>query len=437
MSRVSLYLSFQAQAYWRSLKQYVGFDEVTCPSEVTLRWLQARMADYYGSKAMVPQSFVLGDKLLGGMMGEIVRIQLDWSDRALQEAQRKNIDLPSSIVMKSVENNFKSHMTSLALGTAREGIFYSQQATFAAKFVPVIYYATGSQDYGTFVVLMEDLSKNCFSASRLLGNQCWGDANIPPAIAARFDSVEAISTIFRHMADFHAHFWQDRTLLDRPWLKNTNWLQGNDQAKWEMGLSQIMSKWGSLVTSGAGITWSQLLVDTGNSMFVRSSWNAYRNIVNIDTPTTAFTLTHGDFHAGNILWNTSLVNGSNTDQSPFYLVDWSEVGVGCPFTELSQFMISNVPTDIRRSYELNLFRIYWERLVELGVSTEHYQFDACYERYILGGIERWIQMFTLMGAALPTNAVEYFHNQVADFILDHIESVDQEKLVIITSYNIN
>eukprot|EP01133_Synstelium_polycarpum_P008358 gene8358-9816_t len=435
MSRLSLYLNFQAQAYWRSVKRYVGVDEVTCPDDITLRWLQARMADYYGSKTMVPQSFVLGDKLPGGMTGDIVRIELEWSERAIQEAHTKNIVLPPSIVMKCVGNTFKSHVSALALGMGREGIFYSEQASFRAQFVPVTYYATGSLEYGTFVVLMEDLSKGCFNLCRLLGNQCWGDANIPPAIAARFDSVEAISTVFRRIADFHAHFWQERALLDRPWLKNTNWLQGNDQAKWEEGLTQIMPKWASLVTSGAGITWSQLFVDTGNSMLARSSWNAYRNIVNIDTPTTAFTLTHGDYHAGNMLWNTSLVDG-NTEDTPFYLVDWSEVGVGCPFTELSQFMISNVPTDIRRSYELNLFRIYWERLVELGVSTEYFQFDICYERYILGGIERWIQLFALMGASIPPNAVQYFHDQIADFILDHIESVDQEKLVTITSYNL-
>jgi len=150
-----------------------------------------------------------------------------------------------------------------------------------------------------------------------------------------------------------------------------------------------------------------------------TSWDLFRRRMNIKDPHTAFTLCHGDFHASNMLW-------AGGAKKPFYLVDWSEVGVFCPFTDIAQFLVSNATVELRRKHEKRLFESYHNRLIERGVSPEIFPLEVCWENYKAGGIERWLQMFALLASFnldnpknFPDFAVVWFQNQVQAFIQDH------------------
>jgi len=88
-----------------------------------------------------------------------------------------------------------------------------------------------------------------------------------------------------------------------------------------------------------------------------------------------FTLTHGDFHAANFLW-------SYQGEGELVAVDWTELGVWSPLTELGQMMISDVKPELRRSCEKDLVRGYYDRLVELNPSIKKtFSFEQCWDNY--------------------------------------------------------
>ena len=150
-----------------------------------------------------------------------------------------------------------------------------------------------------------------------------------------------------------------------------------------------------------------------------------------------FTLTHGDFHAGNVLWRGDGDGGGgsggdrDTDgaRRRCLWIDWPEVGVFCPYTDLAQFIVSHVTVDLRRKHERSLVRRYHDRVVSLlqeqpGKVAPTWE-DA-WERYVAGGKERWLRLFVHLAyihirneKALSLEAVQWFHDQVDSFLEDH------------------
>ena len=103
-----------------------------------------------------------------------------------------------------------------------------------------------------------------------------------------------------------------------------------------------------------------------------------------------------------------------------YMVDWSEIGVWEPMTDIGQAMISDVKPQVWRDHDRDLIRSYWNRLVSNGVNPKQYTFEQCWQAYQRGGVERWILTFGLLcGLSLPDSAVQYFHDQLLTFIEDH------------------
>jgi hypothetical protein len=165
--------------------------------------------------------------------------------------------------------------------------------------------------------------------------------------------------------------------------------------------------------SSGEVSWAPELVALIENSIRGTSWEVALAGTTVERGN--WTMTHGDWHAGNMLWRLGAA-----PSEALVVLDVAMAGVGRGPTDLAQFIISNVPIPMRRQVERDLLRRYWDRLVAEGVSVDAYSFAACYHAYQKGGIERWLQLLILLASmGLPAPAVQWFHDQVHAFVEDH------------------
>ncbi|EFA82136.1 hypothetical protein PPL_05041 [Heterostelium album PN500] len=444
----------------RYLKSFTPLTlEVVTQNDFTVSWLEWAMnGESKSFKSYRLTGFELNDKVTGGFVSDITRVNLTWELRAGQQPASQAP--PSTVLVKCIKQDFYNFRIAQTMAFHREAWFFLNwhKLDLGIDLMPRCYHASISKDSTNFIILMEDLGNGkAYNGSVLLGNQCWGEPKeeLPPHLRRfTFDSIAMLEEIFVKMADFHSKTWRRASLLDVPELNFAKWLKGEDRSQWELGISTIRKLWANLKQSKTASQMSKVLVETMDKALANTNWEKFQGQFNINlNPTLPYCLIHGDFHGANLLWNpepavhrkSSYNNDeaeevnqqptNSSDKPPFYLVDWAGVGVFCPFTDLAQFVISNVEISYRQMNEERILRLYWNKLISNGViNARDYPFHKCYERYILGGTERWLQMFTLMAPSIPDFAVEYFHNQVASFIVDHKDIIDENELALMSSY---
>jgi thiamine kinase-like enzyme len=430
--------------YWRSLAQaslFYGINTVKrklCnivgiplapyggTTSISPKWMQKILEDNYKTKLPALLSVeITDDKIAGGFNGKMMRIRLHWSSPPPAE-----LDIPSQMIIKSVQNQVGRLHASLMLGTPREALFsreYGQNNRDPVlNVMPRVIYANGSWWSGEYVTIMEDLSlKGGFHGGVMLGNQCFGEVPVPDNI--KQDPLVVVDTIFAQAADIHAKYWRDEKLLKYKWMKNVAWIQGHERGSWEMAMINMRHRFNTVMkafkSGKTKVPWSDHMISTINNAFENTNWRTFRSKMNLSDPTTPFTLCHGDFHASNTLWCPP------NDKSPtsrVYLIDWSEVGVFCPFTELAQFIVSHITVADRRAHEREIFERYYNHLVEKGVDSKVFPLEDCWKRYQIGGIERWLLMLILLAGisiqypqALSDDHIAWFYNQVSTFVEDH------------------
>lgn len=156
-------------------------------------------------------------------------------------------------------------------------------------------------------------------------------------------------------------------------------------------------------------------------------------------PSVPFTLTHGDFHAANMLWcperaaatekasrsttpGSSSSGGGGSGGGGMVLVDWSEVGVWEPMADIAQMLVSDVRPHVRRQCERALIATYVATLRDAGVTS--YSAEAAWRDYGRAGSQRWLWLFAVLAGlpdeqAMPLVAARFFHDQTAAFVRDH------------------
>ncbi|CAM6103098.1 unnamed protein product [Calypogeia fissa] len=382
----------------------------------------------------------------GGLVGLIYKIIIQYSlqDDDPQQQEKVNpkpdesspsppdVQFPRSLVVKREKEGFHSRLQSRYFQNAREAIFYAKFAprheSVFASIVPEVYHSRGSLLTGEFVIVMEDLTEKAVPSTHMLGNQCWGPPPTPlPEAVKHISEVEIVRTIFTEMAKVHARFWMDESLLTEEWMTGVKWRNGDGRWGWEAAFEHMRARWVDLSTRElGGKIFTNLQREVVERLLRGTQWRVWQRengVMSLGAEkrtASCFTLTHGDFHAGNILWRID----QSKDQA--IMVDWSEVGMGCPFTDLAQFMISNATVEFRRENERQLFDEYYQQLVERGVDPKQYPPEMGWERYKAGGIERWLQLLILLAAAefaVPEFALLWFSRQVDSFLQDHYSSV--------------
>ncbi|ORY04305.1 hypothetical protein K493DRAFT_311393 [Basidiobolus meristosporus CBS 931.73] len=357
---------------------------------------------------------VVVEDLVGnrGLGGSLSRLRLTYANN-----EAGTSPLPQTLILKMSIAGVDSRSCAISAGHFREAVVYKKLGTHYAKYLPKVYFTYDSSLTGTFIILMEDLmeGKEAIGVNHLFGNQIWGANNTlsnPP------DQVEVLQKMFGFAAELHAKYWNDRSLLNQDWVKGAGWYQGRDRARWELAIDRARTSWElckQRIASGESeLQLAPKFIKILDKSFASASWdNLQKHLRDQKVP---FTLTHGDYHAANMIW----VHSDSEQQLRVH--DWSEVGVWEPTADLGQTIISDVKPEIWRDSQMDikLLREYWEKLVSLGVSAEEYPFDLCLERYERAAVERWIWLFGLMSVfELPVAAIQYFHDQILTFIEAH------------------
>jgi len=340
-----------------------------------------------------------------GIAGAIVRFSVEYTN--------PDPKLPTAFILKRTPTRLINNV--ILAGQTREALFYNTTIAKSIYSVPGAIYS-GTSLFGGVIIIMEDLSRKenpGTGVNYILGNQIWG---VPPEMQSDIKPEDAIVEMFKFAAELQSKSWNDPNLLELSWLKSARWYRGLDRGSWEIALDTTRRGWekckSKLIPSGT-VNFSEKLINIVDKSLANTNWeNFQRRVRDRSIP---FTITHGDFHAANMLW-------VRKDSSfPLRVVDWSEVGVWEPMTDLGQTIISDVKPELWKGKDEQWLKIYWDTLIAKGVSPTEFPFEACKTQYERAGVERWLWMLCLLNHfdGIPPSAFQYFHDQILAFIEAH------------------
>jgi hypothetical protein len=286
--------------------------------------------------------------------------------------------------------------------------------------LPRLLEAYGSDLLGEYVIITEDVRAReggAADVNLLLGNQIWGT---PPGAAKPLDDpLPVLRRAFAQAAHVHAHFWCDARLRRTPWLKAAPWYAGRGRREWERAIAATKRYWTTAKSRWAqpasGVELSDRLCTFVDNSLNGASWKALQQRLHAND--AVFTLTHGDFHAANMLQTRP--DSLGQDDAPIVLVDWSEVGLWEPTTDLGQMLISDLRPDVVRQHAEPLVRHYWETLVAVRPDlAEAYPWARCWKDFCRATIERWTFLFAVLAGfdGVPGVLVTWFHDNLLSFV---------------------
>ncbi|KAF9190533.1 hypothetical protein BGZ51_008611 [Haplosporangium sp. Z 767] len=432
--------SVAAQAY-ANLRRHVisifGSNHAPLPgdSQISIPWLTRILID---AGALPSQATITSAECKGldgnrGMVGVMTRIAVTYTlNKDTHELH---------LILKKSGDGRTHRFGNILSGHTREAIFYSSDLAkriVPKTLLPKVYYAYESEWLGEYVILMEDVKqrhdkdkdpKKLVDVNFIFGNQIWG---IPDSIDRQSlpPAAEMLEHMFVTAAETQAQHWNDASLLHLNWLKSTGWYRGTNRARWEWAVQVGASAWnkGKVKAESADypVKYSDKFIKIMDESFKRASWDRLQK--RLQDKSLPFTLTHGDFHAANMILDQPTSISSATSSSTIVLYDWSEVCIWEPTTDLGQTVISDVPIDVFKVHARPALQKYWDKLVELGaIKASEYPFETCWRSFLRGGLERWLFVFAFMSAypGMPAHAMQYFHDQMMAFI-DLAGDVDSE-----------
>ena len=275
---------------------------------------------------------------------------------------------------------------------------------------PKIYYSIANfNDPEGMFIAMEDLRPFTTRMDQFHGAQNGSNINKNPLKRnTSLSSKEAWKRAFEEVAGTHAKYWNLKSISSdsKTRLKGAGWMNGNGRGEWEASLGACRLAWEKVNKSKI----SQRV----NTFITQCLENATFDRAVKQMNSRPKTLLHGDFHAKNLFWDE--------DEKRVIMTDFSEVGIGNPMSDLVQYIISDVQTDVRRKGEDRILKAYWNRLISSGVDPNEYSYSQCWESYKQEGLDRWVWFFPML-AYFGYNA-DFFHDQIDGFLQDHKPNVD-------------
>lgn len=234
-------------------------------------------------------------------------------------------------------------------GYAREIEFYQQFGGDAGIPTPHCYHGGIDPDSGVFALLLEDMS------------DCRMSDMADP-------SVDDIEVAVRHLAPFHAKWWNHprlRTLdnLRYPGSpKNEDFLRQAREAL-KAALPVAKERLGDLLPETLVAQTEQLL----------SRFDELLEIAQRDRGRT--TLVHGDYHPQQIFFESE--RGGR-----FAVFDWQTVSAGSGGTDLARIIVLGLDVTQREASDRRLIELYHALLMEHGV--KEYSYQDCYDDFRFG-----------------------------------------------------
>lgn len=417
---------------------------------------------------------------------------------------RAEDNIEKTYVLKNVRPTEHGLTQSKQLGLAREAVFYRELSSGYSDLLPDVLFSYGDMSTGNKFILLEDMS-DAVQAGYFFGPSSphnWNrdlqslmdrapkllsaaaeksDSDKAATSGSNFDAMIIVAQAsFLLAARIQGSNWCNRSLLDKPWLRGSDWLKGEGQASWEGSQDMARNFWkktkeDKMQSEAYNVKWSEYMVSLMDSSLAKINWTNYQTRVKREP----WTLAHGDFHPANMMWrapkasNTCLsptaeatksradtittqnsehpihelrrtgrgvgsVKVSSGEAGSIVLLDWENVGIGSGPQDLGQYVISHMAPADRRLCEMQLLRLYYHELCSYikasssdSTTILNYSWDDCLSEYVRGGVERWVWLLALLSAMCPDPMVQFFHDQVEAFARDHkvtTETIDMPRL---------
>lgn len=264
------------------------------------------------------------------------RLRIEWKDRA---------GAPTSVFAKLAPTDPLQRQMVVSTGMGkREARFYSELASDLPVRVATPYASAWNEDGSGYLMLMEDLAESgCTFPS-------WKGPEIPETARGMMDSL----------AQLHAHFQASpRFETDLAWIE-----------------PPMRSDIGPLLVKSAVEQFGDEMPRAFHEMarLYLEHTNALSDLLDEGTPT----LLHGDSHLGNLLLDGDRVG----------FVDWACTAKAPGMRDVSYFLSSSVPTELRRAEERSLIARYLEGLEGAGGRAP--SFDEAWRQYRLCAACGWI-----------------------------------------------
>jgi aminoglycoside/choline kinase family phosphotransferase len=300
-----------------------------------------------------------------GFYGQIVRLKLTYDP--------PETGGPPTVIAKFSSGNPEMRQRpNTKASYEREVRFYQTMAVESCLPVPTCYHGSVDTKSGWHVLLLEDLA--------------------PASSGSRIDgcSRTRAETAIKHIAHFHAHWWED------PRLDDLDWLAAAPKASVDAQLAELHEKWWPAFLREVGHELPGMVMEIGESLGEQRGPIA-RHLF-MERPRT---LIHSDYQLENLLFGA--------DPTSFFVVDWQFVKRGRGIWDVAYFLSENlVPAD-RRAIEMDLLRGYVRILSDHGVST--YSFEDAMHDYRLSLLHR-------LGALISTIAAMPFTEEQIKFHVD-------------------
>ncbi len=325
------------------------------PEEISPEWLNTALSSnkLFKSQVVSHKSKRIGENT--GFIGYLVRIELTYSE--IDENSPASIIAKLSPTDPELLERFKENFI-------REVKFYEELAAGKDIPVPKCYYLDLIPETGESILLLEDLS-HLRAASFI--NGCTEEETEKGVVG---------------LAKIHASWWGKPKLLDLDWFFSFNDMKYEEF--WALYPERLNSILPNFPVPKSYFKVGEFI---GNKMA--------EIVTQLEGP--PFTCIHRDPHVDNFLF------GVENSEEPVVAVDWQFVGRGKGVSDIAYFLISSVPSEIRRKSEKAFLEKYHNYLLNSGV--EGYSFDDCWYDYKLSAVVKFF--ITVIATVLIDNSNPY------------------------------
>lgn len=267
--------------------------------------------------------------------------------------------LPPTLFMKVAPTETRTRLFVNLMGLGRQEVaFYRDLRAEVPVETPQVYAARYDPVLARFALVLEDLeSRGCR----------FGDITKPLGT----DEAAAVVTA---LARLHAMYWDNPRLgTDLAWIK----AQHEDP---NAGLVARLIKRSMAQVDRSHVAKVPDDVRTKGRRVI-----ARRAQLDAALARGPLTLLHGDTHVGNMAFDGT---------TPVFF-DWQVLRKGPGLRDVSYFMVTSLPVDLRRQLEQDLLREYQRELKARGVDVS---FDHVWQRYRLHAVDPWIASVVTVAA---------------------------------------
>ncbi len=261
---------------------------------------------------------------------------------------RKAHELPTTMIVKLPTSYESAREVALQFNIYEKEIrFYSEVAPRSPIRTPGLIYGEVDSENQRYVLILEDCSRY---------------EQVDQVTGLDNDQTKLVAL---KLADFHARWWDAEDLFSFSWMPKPRGAEAmalidTFRFCWDASV-QIEDFLKALPEGGR---------EVGLKIYKHYPWLIE------SVPDKDVTITHLDFRADNLFFDRA------TEDDPVIVFDWGGACISRGVADLAYLLGGSVATDLRRTVEKDVVRLYYERLVERGVSG--YSFEECQTDYLKG-----------------------------------------------------